>query len=133
MHILVDWLSEVLSQPWVSCGFESKPRVAQLEDREPALEIVRILSAAGMSKWEIPFDLAFMKIFAREIASICLLAVCASPPVATAQAATIRVQSSLVLVDVFSQDHKSGLPIRDFKKEDVRLFDNRHEVRIATF
>lgn len=86
-----------------------------------------------MSKWEIPFNLAFMKISAREIASICSLAVCASPPVATAQAATIRVQSSLVLVDVFSQDHKSGLPVRDFKKEDFRLFDNRHEIRIATF
>jgi hypothetical protein len=52
---------------------------------------------------------------------------------AFAQAPTIRVQSSLVLVDVISQDLKSGLPIRDFKKEDFRIFDNRHEVRIATF
>ena len=47
--------------------------------------------------------------------------------------ATIRAQSSLVLVDVFSRDPKTGLPIRDFKKEDFRLFDNRQEVRIATF
>jgi hypothetical protein len=52
---------------------------------------------------------------------------------ATAQATTIRVQSSLVLVDVISQDAKTGLPVRDFKKEDFRLFDNLHEVRIATF
>jgi hypothetical protein len=52
---------------------------------------------------------------------------------ASAQAPTIRVQSSLVLVDVISQDLKSGLPIRDFKKEDFRVFDNRHEVPIATF
>ena len=52
---------------------------------------------------------------------------------ASAQAPTIRVQSSTVLVDVMSQDLKSGLPIRDFKKEDFRMFDNRHEVRIATF
>jgi len=52
---------------------------------------------------------------------------------ASAQAPTIRVQSSLVLVDVISQDLKSGLPIRDFKKEDFRMFDNRHEVPIATF
>lgn len=52
---------------------------------------------------------------------------------ASAQAPTIRVQSSTVLVDVISQDLKSGLPIRDFKKEDFRMFDNRHEVRIATF
>jgi hypothetical protein len=42
-----------------------------------------------------------------------------------AQTPTIRVQSSLVLVDVISQDPKSGLPVRDFKKEDFRLFDNR--------
>src|ERR1700732_3395626 len=54
------------------------------------------------------------------------------PPV-SAQAPTIRVQSSLVLVDVIGQDLKSGLPVRDFKKEDFRIFDNRHEVRIATF
>ena len=52
---------------------------------------------------------------------------------ATAQAPRIRVQSSLVLVDVITQDRKSGLPVRDFKKGDFRLFDNRHEVRVATF
>jgi hypothetical protein len=43
------------------------------------------------------------------------------------------VQSSLVLVDVITQHRKSGLPIRDFKKEDFRLFDNRREVPITTF
>jgi hypothetical protein len=53
-------------------------------------------------------------------------------PPDSAQTPTIRVRSSLVLVDVISQDGKSGLPVRDFKKEDFRLFDNRHEVRIAT-
>jgi hypothetical protein len=45
----------------------------------------------------------------------------------------VRVQSSLVLVDVISQDHKTGLPVRDFKKEDFRVFDNKHEVPIASF
>ena len=71
--------------------------------------------------------------------AFCFLAVCTSAstalqqPTATAQAPTIRVQSSLVLVDVIGQDRRSGLPVRDFKKEDFRLFDNRHEVRIATF
>jgi hypothetical protein len=45
----------------------------------------------------------------------------------------VRVQSSLVLVDVISQDHKSGLPVRDFKKEDFRVFDNKHEVSISSF
>jgi len=52
---------------------------------------------------------------------------------ATAQAPTIRVQSSLVLVDVIARDPKSGLPVRDFKREDFRLFDNQQEVRTATF
>src|SRR5437660_514759 len=73
-----------------------------------------------------------MRIVAGGVASICFLAVCASAPIATAQAPTIRVQSSLVLVEVITQDRKSGLPVRDFKKGDFRLFDNRHEVRIAT-
>jgi hypothetical protein len=39
----------------------------------------------------------------------------------------------LVLVDVISQAAKSGLPVRDLKKEDFRLFDDRHEVDIASF
>jgi hypothetical protein len=46
---------------------------------------------------------------------------------------TIRIGSSLVLVDVISQDPKSGLPIRDLKKEDFRVFDNGHEVPITSF
>jgi hypothetical protein len=76
---------------------------------------------------------------ARGVASICFLAVYTSASMASRQspppapAPTIRVQSSLVLVDVISQDRNSGLPVRDFKKEDFRLFDNGHEVRIATF
>lgn len=45
---------------------------------------------------------------------------------------TIRVQSSLVLVDVTSLDRKNGLPIRDFRKEDFRVLDNRHDVPIAS-
>jgi hypothetical protein len=76
---------------------------------------------------------------ARGLTSVCLLVAftslsieCQRTP-ASNDAGTIRVQSSLVLVDVFSQDRKSGLPIRDFKKEDFRLFDNRHEIRITTF
>ena len=40
---------------------------------------------------------------------------------------TIRVQSSLVLIDVLSQDPKTGLPVEDFKKEDFRVYDNGHE------
>jgi hypothetical protein len=51
----------------------------------------------------------------------------------SAQQSTIRVQTSLVLVDVISLDPRTGLPVRDFKKEDFRVFDNRHEVPITTF
>jgi hypothetical protein len=46
---------------------------------------------------------------------------------------TIRVQSSLVLVDVISQDPNTGLPVQDFKKENFRLYDNGHEVAVASF
>ena len=54
------------------------------------------------------------------------------PPVST-QAPIFRVQSSLVLADVITQDRTNGLPIRDFNKDDFRLFDNRREVPITTF
>ena len=75
---------------------------------------------------------------ARGAASIAFLLIYVSPLLgepysAAAQTPTIHVQSSLVLVDVFSQDRKNGLPVRDFNKEDFRLFDNGREVRIATF
>src|SRR5919204_2251014 len=83
---------------------------------------------------------AFMKTTViRQVAWICFLVGCVSfgiafnQPSAYAQTPTLRVQSSLVLVDVISQDPKSGLPVRDFKREDFRVFDNRHEVRISTF
>jgi hypothetical protein len=49
------------------------------------------------------------------------------------QTPVIRAQSSLVLVDVIGQDPKSGLPVRDFQKEDFRVFDNRQAVPIASF
>ena len=74
----------------------------------------------------------------RGVASICFLAACtlfsiAQQRPAYPQTPTFRVQSSLVLVDVISQDPKSGLPVRNLKKQDFRIFDNGHEVRIATF
>src|ERR1700728_936452 len=72
------------------------------------------------------------------VALICFLPACTGFSIAQQRPTdpeipTFRVQSSLVVVDVISQDPKSGLPIRDFKKGDFRLFDNKHEVRIATF
>src|SRR5882757_5545784 len=45
----------------------------------------------------------------------------------------IRVQSSLVLVDVIGQNPKNGLPIRNFQKEDFRIWDDGQEVSIASF
>jgi hypothetical protein len=75
----------------------------------------------------------------RRAFSIALFAAC-TPLIAafqqvptTAQISTIRVQSSLVLVDVIAQDLNSGLPVQDFKKGDFRLFDNGHQVPITTF
>jgi hypothetical protein len=76
---------------------------------------------------------------ARAVPLICFFAACTPLPVesqqrpTSAQAPTIRVQSSLVLIDVISQDPKSGLPVRDLKKEDFRVSDNGHEVPVATF
>ena len=75
---------------------------------------------------------------ARGVVLICSLAVCVSisvaaqQPPASPEAAAIRVQSSLVLIDVISQD-KDGLPVRDFKKQDFRVFDDHQEVSLATF
>jgi hypothetical protein len=104
-----------------------------IKQKEPDLGGCAYVNSAGDEEWRPP-NLLFMKqIVVRGVASICCLAFCASAPMATAQATTIRVQSSLVVVDVISQDPKTGMPVRDFRKEDFRLFDNQHEVRIATF
>jgi hypothetical protein len=46
---------------------------------------------------------------------------------------SIRVQSSLVLVDVISRSPKTGQPVRDFRKEDFRVLDDGQEVAIASF
>ena len=48
-------------------------------------------------------------------------------------AATIRVQTSMVLIDVISRDLKTGLPVREFKKEDFRMFNDGKEVPITAF
>jgi len=55
------------------------------------------------------------------------------PEQSTPTQTTIRVQTSLVLVDVISQERKNGLPVRDLKKEDFRVYDKGHEVPIASF
>ncbi len=46
---------------------------------------------------------------------------------------TIRVQTSLVLVDVISQNPKNGLPVRDLRKEDFRVLNDGKEVPITAF
>lgn len=93
---------------------------------------VRILTQRG-EEVRIP---AKWKYVLHGVVSSCFFAICAAPPLPAQQpipAPTFRVQSSLVLVDVITQDRKTGLPVRDFKKDDFRLFDNRREVRITTF
>jgi hypothetical protein len=47
--------------------------------------------------------------------------------------ATIRVESSLVLVDVITQDAKTALPLIGLKKEDFQVFDNGAEMAIRSF
>jgi hypothetical protein len=87
----------------------------------------------------IPVKLGMKQNVVHGVASICFLAVCTLAPLPAqqapilAQAPTLRVQSSLVMVDVFTKDRKSGLSIQGFKKEDFHLFDNRREVPITTF
>lgn len=76
---------------------------------------------------------------ARRFASICFLSACISFSIksqespASPQAPTIRVQSSLVLVDVITKDPKTGLPLRNLQKSDFRVYDNHREVEISTF
>src|SRR5215470_7024567 len=45
----------------------------------------------------------------------------------------IQVQTSLVLVDVISQDPRNGLPVRDFNREDFRVFNDGKEVALSAF
>ena len=44
-----------------------------------------------------------------------------------------RASTSLVLVDVLTQDQKTGLPLNTLKKDDFRILDNGREVPILTF
>ncbi len=44
-----------------------------------------------------------------------------------------HASTSLVLVDVLTQDSKTGLPLNELKKDDFRLLDNGHQVSILTF
>jgi len=41
--------------------------------------------------------------------------------------------TSLVLVDVLTQDSKTGLPLNELKKDDFRVLDNGHQVSVLTF
>src|ERR1700722_896151 len=45
----------------------------------------------------------------------------------------IRVSTSLVLVDVTTQNPRDGLPLNSLRKEDFRVLDNGVPVEIATF
>ena len=60
-----------------------------------------------------------------------------SVAVAPAQAPACSVPASrdrsLALVNVVVQDAKTGVPVTTLKREDFRVFDNRHEVSISNF
>jgi hypothetical protein len=49
------------------------------------------------------------------------------------QEPTFRTGTSLVLVDVFTLDPKTGLPLNTLKREDFQVFDNGKRVPIVTF
>ena len=44
-----------------------------------------------------------------------------------------HASTSLVLVDVLTQDSKTGLPLNELKKDDFKLLDNGNQVSILTF
>src|SRR5271169_2602348 len=46
---------------------------------------------------------------------------------------TFHTGSSLVLVDVFTLDPKTGLPLNTLKRDDFQVFDNGKPVPLATF
>ena len=48
-------------------------------------------------------------------------------------AAVFHAKAQLVLVDIFARDPNSGLPLKTLTREDFRIFDNKHQVPIATF
>lgn len=51
----------------------------------------------------------------------------------SAEVPTFRAKTQLVLVDVLARDLKTGLPLKNLKPEDLRVFDNKHPVPITTF
>ncbi|MGH9511270.1 MAG: tetratricopeptide repeat protein [Terriglobales bacterium] len=51
----------------------------------------------------------------------------------TGRSPIFHTGTSLVLVDVLTQDSKTGLPLNELKKEDFRVLDNGHPVDIVTF
>jgi len=74
-----------------------------------------------------------LKLVRKWIVGLMLLvpAACASQVVESP--VTIRVNSSLVLVDVITQDTKTALPLQGGKKEDFRVFDNDAEMQVESF
>ena len=46
---------------------------------------------------------------------------------------TFHTGSSLVLLDVFTLDPKTGMPVNTFKRDDFRVFDNGKAMQLTTF
>lgn len=51
----------------------------------------------------------------------------------SAPVTTFKVESSLVLLDVFALNEKTGLPENTLTKEDFRVFDDGHDMSIRSF
>jgi hypothetical protein len=67
------------------------------------------------------------------LASVVLFPSLCHAQAGNAPQSTIRVNSSLVLVDVITQDAKTFLPLAGLKKDDFRVFDNDTEMPIQSF
>lgn len=63
----------------------------------------------------------------------CVLMATLLSPLACDAQTTIRVTSVLTVIEVITQDPKTGMPALDLKKQDFRLTDNGKELPISTF
>jgi hypothetical protein len=69
---------------------------------------------------------------------VALLSASSQPQTATGAAQSVdlpvfHAQTQLVLVDILARDLKTGLPLKDLKRDDFRVFDDKHAVPISTF
>jgi hypothetical protein len=96
-----------------------------------------------MNSFKIQVRLTTCVVLVAGIAAFLPIAQCQTPQPAPPQdpaaiqtqpeGATIRVTSSMVLVDIITTDGKTGLPLNGAKKEDFHVMDDNHEVDVKSF